>query len=172
MVTFAASPAEASAAAASGWQASGYPITGLCLLMSQASSVLRWQGRLWAEGAALLHHAPSRRLSEPRPLQGPPIEAELSDAPAGHMYAVHPIPLSEIRAICKHTPSFGWQYIIVVLGNGLTLPPLYFSTGGVKGLMSALKQVSCPHGHAGHEQSSCSPQGAATRCRWGERCDR
>ena len=73
------------------------------------------------------------------------MEAELPDAPAGNLYAVHPIPLSEVKAICKHTPSFGWQYIIVVLGNGLTLPPLYFSTGGVKGLMSALKQVSCPH---------------------------
>ena len=77
------------------------------------------------------------------------------------MYAVHPIPLSEVKAICKHTPSFGWQYIIVVLGNGLTLPPLYFSTGGVKGLMSALKQVSCPHAHEAHEQSSCSTQDAA-----------
>ncbi len=95
-------------------------------------------------------------------------------APAGHMYAVHPIPLSEVKAICKHTPSFGWQYIIVVLGNGLTLPPLYFSTGGVKGLMSALKQVSCPHVHAGHDvgQSSCSPQGAAPWCRCGKSCGR
>ena len=57
------------------------------------------------------------------------------------MYAVHPIPLSEVKAIRKHTPSFGWQYIVVVLTNGLTLPPLYFGNGGVRALFTALKQV-------------------------------
>ena len=57
------------------------------------------------------------------------------------MYAVHPIPLSEVKAIRKHTPSFGWQYIVLVLVNGLTLPPLYFGTGGVRALFAALKQV-------------------------------
>ena len=57
------------------------------------------------------------------------------------MYAIHPIPLSEVKAIRKHTPSFGWQYIVVVLVNGLTLPPLYFGTGGVRALFAALKQV-------------------------------
>ncbi len=63
------------------------------------------------------------------------------------MYAVHPIPLSEVKAIRKHTPSFGWQYIVLVLVNGLTLPPLYFGTGGVRALFAALKQVHhCQHG--------------------------
>lgn len=57
------------------------------------------------------------------------------------MYAIHPIQLSEVKAIRKHTPSFGWQYIVVVLVNGLTLPPLYFGTGGVRALFTALKQV-------------------------------
>lgn len=57
------------------------------------------------------------------------------------MYAVHPIPLSEVKAIRKHIPSFGWQYIVLVLVNGLTLPPLYFGSGGVKALFAALKQV-------------------------------
>lgn len=57
------------------------------------------------------------------------------------MYAVHPIPLSEVKAIRKHTPSFGWQYIVLVLTNGLTLPPLYFGNGGVRALFTALKQV-------------------------------
>jgi Rab-binding domain (RBD) len=57
---------------------------------------------------------------------------------------VHPIPLSEVQSIRKHTPSFGWQHIVVVLVNGLTLPPLYFSNGGVKALFSALKQVETP----------------------------
>ncbi len=57
------------------------------------------------------------------------------------MYAVHPIPLSEVKAIRKHAPSFGWQYIVLVLVNGLTLPPLYFGTGGVRALFAALKQV-------------------------------
>ncbi|DBB08963.1 TPA: hypothetical protein ACH3X3_007597 [Trebouxia sp. C0006] len=56
------------------------------------------------------------------------------------MYAVHPIPLSEVKAVRKHAPSFGWQYIVLVLVNGLTLPPLYFGTGGVRALFAALKQ--------------------------------
>jgi hypothetical protein len=63
------------------------------------------------------------------------------------MYAVHPIPLSEVKAIRKHAPSFGWQYIVLVLVNGLTLPPLYFGTGGVRALFAALKQVYQPTGH-------------------------
>ena len=58
------------------------------------------------------------------------------------MYAIHPIPLSAVQAVRKQAPKFGWQFIVVVLSNGLTLPPLYFTTGGVKALFAALKQVS------------------------------
>lgn len=57
------------------------------------------------------------------------------------MYAIHPIPLSEIKAIRRHTPPLGWHHIVVVLVSGLTLPPLYFYKGGVKALISTLKQV-------------------------------
>ena len=57
------------------------------------------------------------------------------------LYAVHPIPLSEVKAIRKHAPSFGTQHLVLVLSNGLTLPPLYFTNGGVKGLFSALREV-------------------------------
>lgn len=60
------------------------------------------------------------------------------------MYAVHPIPLSEIKAIRKTVPTIGWHYICVVLVNGLTLPPLYFNNGGVRAFLAALKQVSIP----------------------------
>lgn len=56
------------------------------------------------------------------------------------MYAVHPIPLSEVKAITKHTPSLGWHYIVIVLLNGVTLPPLYFHNGGVRSLIGVLKQ--------------------------------
>lgn len=59
------------------------------------------------------------------------------------MYAVHPIPLSEVKAVRKHAPSFGTQHIVMVLTNGLTLPPLYFTAGGVRALFSALKEVWC-----------------------------
>ena len=59
------------------------------------------------------------------------------------LYAVHPIPLSEVKAIRKHAPSFGTQHVVLVLSNGLTLPPLYFTNGGVKGLFSALREVRC-----------------------------
>jgi len=56
------------------------------------------------------------------------------------MYAVHPIPLSEIKAITKHIPTLGWHYLCVVLVSGLTLPPLYFNNGGVRAFIGALKQ--------------------------------
>ena len=57
------------------------------------------------------------------------------------MYAVHPIPLAEVAAVRKHAPSFGTQHIVLVLANGLTLPPLYFTAGGVRALFAALKEV-------------------------------
>lgn len=44
-------------------------------------------------------------------------------------YSIPPIPLSEIRAITRHTPTLGWHYIIIVLMSGYTLPPLYFNNG-------------------------------------------
>lgn len=58
------------------------------------------------------------------------------------MYAVHPIALSEVKAIRKHTSTFACQHIVIILQNGSTLPPFYFSNGGVKALFAALKQVS------------------------------
>ena len=84
-----------------------------------------------------LFHAPPAAAFEPARLL-------LADRT---MYAVHPIPLSEVKAIRKHAPSFGWQYIVLILVNGLTLPPLYFGTGGVRALFAALKQVHLPTGY-------------------------
>lgn len=60
------------------------------------------------------------------------------------MYAVHPIPLSDIKAVTRHVPRLGWHYIIVVLNSGLTLPPFYFNKGGVKSFISALKEHAEP----------------------------
>ena len=57
------------------------------------------------------------------------------------MYSVHPIALSEVKAIRKHTSTFACQHIVIILQNGSTLPPFYFSNGGVKALFAALKQV-------------------------------
>ena len=74
------------------------------------------------------------------------------------MYAVHPIPLSEVKAVRKHTPSFGWQYIVLVLVNGLTLPPLYFGTGGVRALFATLKQVELAAEHACLQLASMSSE--------------
>ena len=57
------------------------------------------------------------------------------------LYALHPIPLSDVKAVRKHAPSWGTQHVVLVLNNGLTLPPLYFAHGGIKALFSALKEV-------------------------------
>ena len=59
-------------------------------------------------------------------------------------YAIHPLPLSEVRALRRHTPALGGQHIVLVLGSGLTLPPLTFSAGGVKAFFAALKQARLP----------------------------
>lgn len=61
------------------------------------------------------------------------------------MYAVHPIPMSEVKAVRKYAPSFGTQHIVLVLANGLTLPPLYFTAGGVRALFASLKEVCSAH---------------------------
>jgi len=57
---------------------------------------------------------------------------------------VHPLPLSDVQALRKAVPSFGTHHVVVVLGNGLTLPPLFFGQGGVRAMFSALKQVEPP----------------------------
>ena len=45
------------------------------------------------------------------------------------------------QAVRKHVPKWGWQHIVLVLSNGLTLPPFYFGNGGVRALFTALKEV-------------------------------
>lgn len=42
------------------------------------------------------------------------------------LYAVHPIPLSDVRAIHKHTPPLGQHRITLTLATGVSLPSLYF----------------------------------------------
>ncbi|PRW58614.1 TBC1 domain family member 17-like [Chlorella sorokiniana] len=56
------------------------------------------------------------------------------------MYAVHPIPLSDVRAISKHTPPLGQHRITITLASGVSLPSLHFQTGGVKAFLSCLRQ--------------------------------
>lgn len=63
-------------------------------------------------------------------------------------YAIHPIPIHDIKAIRKATPTLGWHHVVLVLANGVSLAPLYFHTGGVKSLISALKQVGMRLGAA------------------------
>ena len=46
-----------------------------------------------------------------------------------------------VQAVRKHAPKWGYQHIVLVLSNGLTLPPFYFGNGGVRALFSALKEV-------------------------------
>ena len=52
------------------------------------------------------------------------------------MYAIHPIPLSDVRALTRHTPPLGWHYLVIVLVNGVTLPPMFFHQVGLWGRRS------------------------------------
>ena len=77
-------------------------------------------------------------------LDGPaPLPHSWPHAADPSMYAIHPVPLSDVKAIRKHTPALGWHYMVVVLVSGLTLPPLYFHQGGVRELLRVLKQHTC-----------------------------
>lgn len=42
------------------------------------------------------------------------------------MYAVHPVPLSDIKALRKHTPALGHHHVTLTLASGVSLPPLFF----------------------------------------------
>lgn len=55
-------------------------------------------------------------------------------------YAVHPLPLADVKALRKYLPAFGSHHVVVILSNGLTLPPLFFGQGGVRAFFSALKE--------------------------------
>lgn len=41
---------------------------------------------------------------------------------------VHPIPLSDVRAISKHTPPLGQHRVTITLASGVSLPSLHFQT--------------------------------------------
>lgn len=56
------------------------------------------------------------------------------------MYAVHPIPLSDVRAIHKHTPPLGQHRITLTLATGVSLPSLHFQNGGIKSFLSCLRE--------------------------------
>lgn len=35
-----------------------------------------------------------------------------------NLYTIRAVPFTEVRSIRRHTPAFGWQYVIVVLSSG------------------------------------------------------
>ncbi|VAI48566.1 unnamed protein product [Triticum turgidum subsp. durum] len=57
-----------------------------------------------------------------------------------NLYTIQALPLSDVRFIRRHTPTFGLEYIIIVLSSGLAFPPFYFYNGGIRELFATLKQ--------------------------------
>lgn len=55
-------------------------------------------------------------------------------------YAVHSIPVADICALKRHTPTIGFHFVIVVLHSGVALPPFYFHEGGVREFLAVLKE--------------------------------
>ncbi|CAK7345416.1 unnamed protein product [Dovyalis caffra] len=80
------------------------------------------------------------------PYKGQSTNARLSERGCGselliwNLYTIRAVPFTDVRSIRRHTPTLGWQYIIVVLSSGLAFPPLYFYNGGVKELLATIKQ--------------------------------
>ncbi|XP_057785536.1 uncharacterized protein LOC131003077 isoform X3 [Salvia miltiorrhiza] len=73
------------------------------------------------------------------PYKGQSSNARLTEKDK-NLYTIRAVPFSEIRSIRRHTPTLGWQYIIVVMSSGLAFPPLYFYNGGVREFLATIKQ--------------------------------
>lgn len=73
------------------------------------------------------------------PYKGQSSNARLSERDR-NLYTIRAVPFTDIRSIRRHTPTLGWQYIIVVLSSGLAFPPLYFYNGGVREFLATIKQ--------------------------------
>ncbi|KAL3825088.1 hypothetical protein ACJIZ3_021117 [Penstemon smallii] len=73
------------------------------------------------------------------PYKGQSSNARLSEKDKS-LYTIRAVPFTDIRSIRRHTPTLGWQYIIVVMLSGLAFPPLYFYNGGVREFLATIKQ--------------------------------
>lgn len=73
------------------------------------------------------------------PYKGQSSNARLSERDK-NLYTIRAVPFADIRSIRRHTPTIGWQYVIVVLSSGLAFPPLYFYNGGVREFIATVKQ--------------------------------
>lgn len=73
------------------------------------------------------------------PYKGQCSNASLSERDR-NLYTINSVPFTEVRSIRRHTPPFGWQYIIIVLSSGLAYPSLYFYNGGVREFLAIVKQ--------------------------------
>ncbi|KAK1437462.1 hypothetical protein QVD17_03253 [Tagetes erecta] len=73
------------------------------------------------------------------PYKGQSSNARLS-ARDTNLYTIRAVSFSDIHSIRRHTPTIGWQYVIVVLSSGLAFPPLYFYSGGLREFLATIKQ--------------------------------
>ncbi|XP_031381697.1 TBC1 domain family member 15 [Punica granatum] len=73
------------------------------------------------------------------PYKGQNSNARLSEKDR-NLYTIRGVSFTDVRSIRRHTPTLGWQYIIVVMSSGLAFPPLYFYSGGVKEFLATVKQ--------------------------------
>ncbi|KAI3754365.1 hypothetical protein L1987_54147 [Smallanthus sonchifolius] len=73
------------------------------------------------------------------PYKGQSSNARLSERDT-NLYTIRAVPFSDIHSIRRHTPTIGWQYVIVVLSSGIAHPPLYFYSGGIREFFATIKQ--------------------------------
>ncbi|XP_071729550.1 uncharacterized protein [Rutidosis leptorrhynchoides] len=73
------------------------------------------------------------------PYKGQSSNARLSERDK-YLYTIRAVAFSDIQSIRRHTPTIGWQYVIVVLSSGLAFPPLYFYSGGVREFLATIKR--------------------------------
>jgi hypothetical protein len=67
------------------------------------------------------------------------VDSRPDDLAVRGRYAIRPTAVTEIDALTKHTPAIGCHYIMLSM-RGAVNPPLYFHNGGIKTMLTVLKQ--------------------------------
>lgn len=58
------------------------------------------------------------------------------------LYAIHPIPMTEVRVLRAHTPRLGAHRLDITLISGVTLPPLHLPAPAIQQFIRVVSQVS------------------------------
>ena len=71
----------------------------------------------------------------------PEVQSDNIQAGKRSKYALHPLAITDIKAIRAWNPPFRTHRVTLILHSGESIPSFYFQNGGVKALLTALQDV-------------------------------